>query len=218
MNLASGGMNGLQMAGFMNIADKKMNGVQVSGFMNMAEQVTGSQIGFLNFADTITGVPVGFLSFVTSGYHKLEFSYDDINYGHLAYRTGVKQFYNIISAGALMDFNTDTVNWTFGYGLGTAPRISKRLDLNFDITANQIIHGNVQRPLNQLAKINAGIDFHLTPNISVFGAVVLNGYFYHNDAELFPGAENIRSVYSERLNNDYQVNSWIGWRAGIRLF
>jgi hypothetical protein len=218
MNLASKGFQGGQFAGFINMAAKESRGIQMSGFMNVAGKLKGSQIGLFNFADTLSGVPVGLLSLVNKGYHKLEFSYDDMGYGHLSFRSGVNKFYNIISAGAYTDLNTDTVNWTFGYGIGTAPRLADWLHLNIDLTANQIVHGNVQSPLNQLAKIHAGLDFHLTKNISLFGAVVLNGYFYHDDARMFPGSENIKTVYSDRIDNHYSVDSWVGWRVGIRLF
>jgi len=207
-----------QFAGFLNFAPGRIEGFQASGFMNIAGNMKGSQIGFFNYADSLSGVPIGFISYVKSGYHKLEFSYDEMKYGHIAFRTGVQHFYNIITVGALTDFNTDTVDWTFGYGIGCAPKLAKKVALNIDLTANQIIHGNIANPLNQLAKLNLGVDVNLSKKFSLYGGVVLNGYFTQTGAKPLAGSENIHSFYNHRFDSDYQMKSWIGWKVALRLF
>lgn len=217
-NIATGGFDGAQVAGFFNVSGKSARGVQMSGFINIARNLKGAQIGVFNFADSLTGIPVGFFSFVRNGYHKLEFAYDDMAYAHVAVRSGVRHFYNIISAGVRTDWNVDTVDWTFAYGLGVAPRISNRIDLNIDLTANQVVHGNIGRELNCIARLQTGIDVHLTKRISVFGAVVMNGYFFEENTRLMTGYDTSASIYAANMGNGYSFDSWLGWKAGIRIF
>jgi hypothetical protein len=217
-NIAASGFRGIQLGGFFNTSGKHARGIQISGFINVAHHLKGSQLGVFNFADSLSGVPIGLFSFVKSGYHKLEFAYDDMEYAHVSFRSGVRHFYNIISAGTRTDWNTDTVDWTFSYGLGMAPRISERVDLNIDLTANQMIHGNIASELNMIAKLQTGVDIHLTKRISIFGAVVMNGYFYEDHTRLAAGYEPSRSIYDTNLGGGFLFDSWLGWKAGIRFF
>ncbi len=77
------------------------------------------------------------------GYHQIEVSADEIFYTNLAFRTGVRQFYNIFTFGAKPNtFEKDETFWSFGYGIGTAPRLTNWLSLNVDVTANQVLLGN----------------------------------------------------------------------------
>ncbi|MBL0316515.1 MAG: carboxypeptidase-like regulatory domain-containing protein [Flavobacteriales bacterium] len=216
-NCALDTMKGVQVAGAFNIALKEFHGVQISGLVNIAGKVKGSQIGVFNFADSLTGVPIGLLSFVNRGYHKLELSYDELGYGGLALRTGVRQFYNIIGAGVQQNTLRDSVQWCFGYGIGTAPKLSERLSMNIDLTSKQFVFANVDH-LNLLARMTVGLDFHITPHLSLFGGVNVNSRFFDEAADPIPGQESIHHFYEERLDNTYSMDAWLGWTAGIRLF
>ncbi|HZI24584.1 MAG TPA: STN and carboxypeptidase regulatory-like domain-containing protein, partial [Chryseolinea sp.] len=129
-NVTVGNFNGGQVSGLLNFTLKEMKGAQVSGLLNYATKIKGAQIGIINATDSIDGVPIGVISFVLKGYHKIEVSADEIFYTNVAFRTGIRQFYNILTAGAKPDtFEDEETHWTFGYGIGTAPRLSRRLSL-----------------------------------------------------------------------------------------
>lgn len=83
---------GVQVGGLYNYTQNTITGIQVAGLYNYARKVNGVQIGFLNVSDTCNGVPIGFLSFVKNGYHKIEFSADELFYTNIAFRTGNKLF------------------------------------------------------------------------------------------------------------------------------
>src|SRR5690606_26321831 len=108
-------------------------------------------------ADSINGVPIGLLSIVNKGYHTLEFSADEIFYTNLAFRTGVPLFYNIVSAAVKPQTLGDPV-WSLGYGIGTMPRISNWLRLNFDITSHHVSYGHLYTELSSLNKLYVGVD------------------------------------------------------------
>jgi hypothetical protein len=117
---------GIAVCWVTNIATEKITGSQISALFNHGKEVRGTQIGLINYADTLGGVPIGLISIVKKGYHKIELSADEVFYTNLAFRTGVKKFYSQLMAGLKPTQSiepTDTSVWTFGYGLGTSPRI-----------------------------------------------------------------------------------------------
>ncbi len=219
-NVATSTLNGAQVSGFANVTED-VNGAQLASFVNVARDVKGTQIGLFNYARSVRGVPVGLLSVVAKGYHKLEVSADEIFYLNLAFRTGVRHFYNIVTVGAKPhSFDDEQTFWTFGYGVGTAPKLTKWLSLNVDVTASQIVYGKIEK-INLLNKVYTGLDFHLTKNFSVFGGVTLNGHvtdrFYGEYPELFTDYEP--SIIRQRtLNDDLDLRMWWGGKVGIRFF
>jgi len=221
-NLAGKDVHGVQLAGVMNLSGKTVTGSQISGVLNVARRVRGSQVGLFNFADSVRGVPVGLLSVVAKGYHKLEISADEIFYTNIAFRTGVPSFHNILFVGAKPNsFSSDSTYWTFGYGFGTAPRLSKRVSLNFDITAQQIVDNKKIEALNLLNKFTAGVDIRLAKGISFTCAATYNAYVTDTQFDRYqplfsdykPGILNDKT-----FSNGYRARTWIGAKAGFRFF
>lgn len=209
---------GSQIAGLFNIATKKITGAQISGIYNLGHEVHGSQIGFLNFSDTIRGVPVGFLSFSATGYHKIELSADEIFYTNVAFRTGVRQFYNIFTAGIKPE-NLETPFWTVGYGIGTAPRITKWLSLNFDLTANHVSQGAFLQQLSMLNKLYIGVEIQPMKKLAFTLGATLNGYLtdttYTDYPDLFTDYKPHTNNFA--FGNSTNMQTWLGFKAGIRF-
>jgi hypothetical protein len=219
MNVVTNDVSGVQVAGLFNVADH-ITGTQVSGLVNVARSVSGLQIGFINITDSIKGVPVGFLSFVNKGYHTLEVAADEMFPANIAFRTGVRPFYTIITAGIRPE-NADTLTWSFGYGVGTSPRLSKKLFLNFDITSNQIVRGRVEA-LNLVNKFFVGFDYSLTRKVAVFGGATLNWRVYDSaftkHPELFTWSKPAIVYETTSLNRDIGQQLWWGAKIGVRFF
>lgn len=220
-NLSGKNMKGTQVAGVMNVAGKGIQGAQLAGVLNIASRVKGSQIGLVNIADSVQGVPIGLMSFVWKGYHKIEVSADEIFYTNVSFRTGVRQFYNIFTAGAKPStYGDNETLWTFGYGLGTAPRLSRKLFLNFDLTSNQIIQGNTIEAINLLNKVYVGFDYQFLRKMSLtFGATV-NGYITKNSVDSYPElfTEYQPDIFYDRdFGSDHNLKMWIGGKIGLRF-
>jgi len=221
LNFSAGEIDGVQVSGLLNVAPKKIRGAQV-GFVNYATRVKGSQIGFLNVADSMKGVPVGFLSFVNRGYHKIEVSADEIFYTNLSFRTGVHQFYNIFTVGAKPDSSKDGHEpyWTFGYGIGTSPKLSRRLYLNIDLTANQIMNGVSLNYLNLLNKLYVGLEFQAARKFSLFLGTTINGYVTDTTYDSYPELFTDYSpeiIHDETFTNDVNLKMWWGGKVGLRF-
>lgn len=233
-NTATGNIEGAQVAGLFNFTPKTIDGAQVSGLFNVSKEITGSQlssllnvaktvhgsqVALINIADSVRGVPVGLLSFVNKGYHKLEIAADEIFPVNVSLRTGVRQFYNILTAGIRPE-KTDTIRWSFGYGVGVAPKLTKWLFLNTDLTANQLLRGNVEA-LNLLNKFYLGFDFQVAKRFSITVGSTLNLRIYdkafNKHAESFTYyTPSIISEGSLSRTTDYQL--WWGAKVGVRFF
>lgn len=219
-NYADEQVRGAQLAGLFNVSPKYIKGIQVAPF-NFAKRVEGAQIGVVNISKSIRGVPLGLISIVGDGYHKIEISADEVFYTNIAFRTGVRQFYNILTAGANpATFDQDTTLWTFGYGIGTAPKISDGLSLNFDITSNQVVYGNKIEAINLLNKFYAGVDIRLAKNLSITTGITLNAHITklsHDDYPVLFADYSPDIFYERNLGSDHYVELWWGGKIGIRF-
>ena len=227
---------GPQVAGLTNITHGTVKGSQISGLFNYGHKIYGTQIGFINIADSLSGVPIGFMSFVKHGYRKIELSADEVFYANLAFRTGVRQFYNIVMAGIKPDDEIyPDVAWTFGYGIGTAPRLIKDwLSMNIDLTCQQLNVNEMPNSMSLLNKLHVGFDFHFAPNVSLYAGATLNGYLTQASlAAPFPGlplpsTTNPNNyplftgytpsfIYDDILGNDVRLRMWWGAKIALRF-
>lgn len=219
LNIAIDDIRGAQVAGALNVATGTVRGAQVSGVMNYATRVKGVQLGLVNIADSVRGMQLGFFSFAMKGYHALEVSAEDIFYLNLAFRTGTRSFYNIFTTG-LRPNESDSSVWSFGYGVGTAPRVYRKLYLNIDVTANQIVKGNDVEALNMLNKLYLGFDYQVSKFFAITAGATLNVYITENDYHKYPDifVDYTPDFFQERLTDNHLAQLWWGAKVGVRFF
>jgi len=214
-------MNGAQIAGIANVVPGRMEGMQL-GLINIASKIKGTQLGFINVTDSIKGVPIGLLSFVSHGYHKFEISADEIFYTNIALRTGVFPFYNIVTVGAKpQTFEDPETLWTFGYGIGTAPRLSRKVYLNIDLISNQVVLGNKMEEINLINKLYLGFEFQIARKFALAAGATLNGYVTDSTYEEYPDIFSDYQphfVYDHTYSNDINLKMWWGAKIGLRFF
>lgn len=221
LNFSTRETKGAQVSGLINVAATRMKGAQVSGLLNYATRIHGTQLGMINISDSIKGVPIGFFSFVLKGYHKIEVSADEIFYTNVAFRTGVHRFYNIFTAGAKPDtFEGDKTLWTFGYGVGTAPRLNRWISLNVDLTANQVVQGNSIEKVNMINKIFIGVELEPIKKVAVVAGITLNGYVTDTTYKEYPTLFTNYTpnfIYDRTYDNDMNLKMWWGAKIGLRF-
>lgn len=217
-NLTLKSLHGMQISGFANIVTTEMKGIQIAGFLNYAREAKGIMIAPFNVADTLKGIPIGFLSFIRKGYNNLELSSNDLMDANIAFRSGVRGFYNILTAG--MDVrNLNTPLWSFGYGIGTSPRLLKNLYLNADLTSNHISKGRFNTNLSLDNQLYLGLDWQIGRNIALSAGGVLHGYLSEYDEpviDLFDGS--MPDMIHDDIYGDTQLQMWIGLKVGVRFF
>jgi len=218
LNVHNGNYKGWQMACFANITKGTIDGLQASAFLNYAHRVNGSQISIFNYADSLTGAPIGLFSIVRTGYHQIELSADEIFYSNLAFRTGVKKFYNILLSGFQPQngFDKDAV-WTLGYGLGTATKLARWLDLNFDITSQHVNKGGFTESLSSLNKIHLGFDFRLAKKFSIYAGATVNGYFTKTSSTDYPDLFTNFTPKEFIIDEDIRLQMWMGGKLAVRF-
>ena len=217
MNFSAAEVDGTQIAGVLNFTPKNLNGSQV-GLVNFANKVNGFQLGLINYSDSISGVPVGFLTFVRSGYHTAEISVNEVMPFNLAFRTGKREFYNIFFAGIRPEWD-DQVTWSFGYGLGTSPRLGKKTFLNIEVSSEQLSKGEVEA-LNLVNRFYLGGEFQASKRAAFFAGPTVNfrvyDTSYSNHPDLFTYS-NISIQNDQYHPEDLGSQLWWGFRAGFRF-
>ncbi|WP_164675169.1 carboxypeptidase-like regulatory domain-containing protein [Anditalea andensis] len=220
LNLATKDFKGVQMGAIANYAHNDLEGVQMSGILNVGRNIKGAQIGLFNYADSVRGASIGFFSFVRKGYHQVEIGADEVLPINISIRSGTRGFYNMLFAGVRPEI-ADSTTWAFGYGIGTSPRLGKKLHLNFELSASQMIKGNVEA-LNLINKAYLGIEYQIVKGFGIYLGPSLNWRVYDSSftdhPEMFtysnPTIRNENAMPMENIVSQL----WIGGRAGLRFF
>lgn len=212
-------IHGPQVAGVVNVS-KYAKGYQVAGITNITSYLDGYQIGTINIADTCDGVPFGFFSFVKKGYHKLEFSLDEMRITSASFRTGVPLFHNIFTAGISPSFNS-TPLWTYGYGFGTSIGNPSKILWDIDITSNQFIKNNNWSSENQLYKLYTGVDWHISKKTSIAAGLSYNFLVTNTKEADFNSSVSSLIPYTfsnSTSNGGTNLKTWLGGKIAIRFF
>ncbi|MBP7497581.1 MAG: hypothetical protein KA792_07970 [Bacteroidales bacterium] len=207
-------ISGFQLSGLANIAGC-IRGCQVAGLINIAKRNDGFQLSFINIADTGNGYPLAFFSFIKQGYHKIEFSQDELTFSYVAFRSGVDKLHNIFFAGRRVFANSDI--WTYGYGLGTALKMNNKFFFVSELTSQQIQKSpNSDIHFNLLSKLHIGLEYRILRKISIalgptYNIIVsdtqgkdyldVNNEFYpHSFFTHTPGKTDIRMWFGAKLS------------------
>jgi hypothetical protein len=212
-------ITGLQLASTVNVADT-INGSQISSIYNQAKYVNGLQLAMFNFADSCKGIPIGFFSYVAKGYHKFEFSLDELYFTNVSFRTGVNKFHNNFAVGIRTDQLNQSPTWCYSYGFGSSFLLSKKNMLDIDISSVEIAKGDYTKFDNALYKIDIGLDHQLFRNTSIYAGISYNYNVIKksNDAN----AQRVANMMPYTINNQ-EVNattllkSWIGAKIALRF-
>lgn len=248
LNLSTKKTNGVQISGLMNLSSKRMIGLQFSGLFNYAKKIKGSQIagvanytdtltgiqlssiynharvskgmqiGFINYADTSSGLTLGFLSFVKKGYHKLEIALDETRFINFSFATGVPKFHNLIHAGV---YAGDRSFWTYGYGLGSNLRLSKRWNLNMSLLAQQIQEFEPDRiTLNNLNRFFLGPELKISSKVTLGLGPQLYLFIRDRSNPNYDSFYKNLSSYSidDSYSGSYHSSIWLGGKVFLKFF
>ncbi|CAN5596632.1 hypothetical protein BH11BAC1_BH11BAC1_17180 [soil metagenome] len=218
LNFSLKEIDGAQVAGLLNVAANDIAGTQISGLVNYASRVKGSQLGFLNISDSCSGIAVGFLSFSRKGYHTIEINADEVFPVNLAFRTGLRSFYNIFTAG-IQTKNLDIPLWHYGYGLGTSVNLGKKWWLNFDLTAQQLLKGSTFQEINLLGKFNVTLDKSLGKKFALAFGPTFNFYASNTTAPYYSVFDKLPpyTFSNQSYSNDLNIKMWVGGKVALRF-
>lgn len=209
---------GTQISGVLNNADS-LDGIQVTGVFNRTAYFKGYQVALVNYADSCDGIPFGLFNFVRKGYHKIELSGDEVFYTNLAFRSGVKKFHTIVSAGIRPENGNDPV-WMFGYGLGTTLGKSEKYLFDIDFSSQQVIRGGQFDAQNKIYKLTFALDRKISAKTSITVGITYNAFIADTKSKNYSDTFSLLVPYSitnSTSSNGYNVKTWIGGKIGIRF-
>ncbi|MEM9831598.1 MAG: secretin and TonB N-terminal domain-containing protein [Bacteroidota bacterium] len=219
-------VEGAQVAGFVNIATGDVKGFQGSGFINVARNVKGIQLSVFNVADSVDGVPIGLLSIVRkNGYRTLEVWGGETMHANVAFKIGVREFYNIFSFGS--QFTDTDFRYGIGYGVGHITALSPTIDLSIDLLAQQVYEdanqifstNNGNNRLNLLNTARFGFAKQFSQHFGVFVAPTFNvlvSEIRNTDGSI---GSNLApyTFFDETYNGRTRVQMWAGFNIGLRF-
>jgi len=216
-------VDGAQFAGFANVVTGHVRGFQGSGFINMARTVKGVQLSVFNVADSIDGVPIGFLSIVRkNGYRALEVWGGETMHANVAYKIGVRDFYNIFTFGS--QFADADFRYGLGYGIGHICALSPSVDFSVDLIAQQVndsdnpIFSNNQE-LNLLNSLRLGFSKQFSQHFGLFVGPTFNvlvSEVVNSDGTI--GSNLAPYTFFDRTyDGRTNVQMWAGVNVGVRF-
>jgi hypothetical protein len=210
----AGNVKGIQVSGFCNLNTGEMKGLQVSGFLNYTKVLKGTQVGIINIADSSDGYSIGLVNVVIKdGYHKLSLYTNEVLNTNIAFKTGTRKLYSILTVGA--NIEKDKKAYGLYYGLGKETGIYRKLALNTEITGGIIYVGD-WRQTASIIHIVPELNFRFSKYLSIHAGPTFAAY-YQNATQHIEGYKASIPGYKTYPYSTYG-SVWIGWQAGIDIF
>ena len=228
-NICKGLTNGLVISGVLNYSEGNSKGVQLStanfsanefngfqlGVFNHAKILNGVQLGVVNIlGDGKKGIPIGLVSIVKNGHFEFELTGGEVIYSTLSYKMGINNFYTVYNAG-YSSYKSKPV-YTFGIGFGGNIPLSKKHNINIDLTANGVAYNNkLPDNTNILNKLNINYKYSINKNLFLFAGPSFNLYVTKETVDGEYGTLHIPYTISTKNITDGKLFVWIGFNAGL---
>lgn len=226
INLTAEDFRGLQLGG-INVTGGTLSGWQLATGLNVARTVRrGHQVGFVNYADSSATTPFGYFSFVRlNGYRRLELTADELNFGNITFKTGVRKLYNIFTFGT-SGFAPHKPLGSIGYGIGTAWYIGRprptdarkwMLDLNFVASRVALENKLLKAHYAVHPRLSLNLERKISPRLALSVGPTFNLFFSPYSGVLRTGGASLPSIsVATDANGKGSAYAWIGFQAGLR--
>lgn len=231
-NISSDETKAIQLSGIYNASTNTSSGVQVAlintthgdykglqaGVINYAKKMHGVQMGVVNvIEDGDNAIPIGLLNIVKNGYYALEHTSNETMPLNLSFKMGVENFYTILRISG----STYLKEVVYGAGIGVGSNIplSERSRIVIDLTTNNLEYSNlpVWKGINSLNKFELMYKFNLSEHFSVMAGPSYNAYVSNIELGDDYGTLNPPLVLSTDFRSDRQIQTWLGFSAGISI-
>ncbi len=206
-----------QIAGIANVA-RDTAGIQISGIINRTGYAKTLQLSLINVADSSDGLCIGLFNFIKNGYHKLEFSADEVFPFNVSYRSGMKSFHTLVTIG-YTPFKSTGSTFHYGYGIGSSFGKTGKLLVDVDVTFREVFSSKALSFNNHLFQIYAGIDKPILPKISIAAGLTYNFLIYNTTQEADARFATLPpyEISSVDFLNGKAGKTWFGGRVALRF-
>jgi hypothetical protein len=111
--------------------------------------------------------------------------------------------------------------YTFGAGFGTSFGNKPKLKYDVDLISQQVSLGSMNEDINMLYRLGFGVNYKLTSTIGLTLGLTYNFYMVDSSS---PDYETTFSklppyfISNESAGTNSNLKTWIGFKAGVRLF
>lgn len=210
----------LQIAGLYNHG-ANIRGVQISGLVNTCDTLEGLQIGIFNRANHVKkGLSIGLINYVKNGYHKLEFSHNDLGTTSIGYRSGWAPLHMHYFGGVNL-VNKDLRFFQAGMGIASSLPLTKTIHFEADANIRNTHDFNdfSSWDFNMHNQLMLGLSWQPFKKIGIRTGITLNHLWYNNNVDVNNHlASLIDNVVYEKDGPERNHKMWIGWHVGLLLF
>jgi hypothetical protein len=211
-NIGNGDFKGMQVGSAFNILNGRFNGLQISGALNIVRYFeSGVQIGLVNIAERHDGVPIGLFTYVEGVPISYQVWYDDMQFVHLAVRSGNEKWYNQVILARRIE--GDTRYHQFGGGFGRNIYLGRDFSMDVGISASKLLDDEFKgNGLGYLAKFNLLFHYDLEYESSIFFGPTIN--FSYSKLAIEDLSQN---PWVDEKDGDYFYRIWPGFVVGLKL-
>lgn len=210
INLSRKDMAATQVSGLMNIGKSNVNGLQL-GTVNYAKNLKGVQVGIVNIADSSSGYSFGIFNIIKNGKGSVSVFANEIVPFNVAWKTGTRRIYSILTIGASM--GPEQKAYTVGFGFGKDFRLSRSMGFAAEIINHTGYTGSWENTLG-IYRLQTLLDLHLGKRITLSAGP---SFAILNDKTIEP-ASGFRS-YPPKTYRSFDIGKsavgWLGWQAGL---
>ena len=210
INLARKDVAATQITGLLNIGKSNVDGLQL-GTVNYAKNLKGVQVGIVNIADSSSGYSVGIFNIIKNGKGSVSVFANEMNPLNVAWKTGTKKMYSILTIGASV--GPEQKAYMVGFGFGKDFRLSRSIAFAAEIINYTGYTGSWENTLG-IYRLQTLLDLHLGKRITLSAGP---SFAILNDKTIEP-ASGFRS-YPPKTYGSFDIRKsavgWLGWQAGL---
>jgi hypothetical protein len=226
INRAAENYDGVQLAGGLNMVRKNLNGVQIAGIgnagrgqvgglqlspFNYAKMLKGVQIGIVNIADSSSGYSIGILNIIKNGKGNITVFANDIVPLNIAWKTGTRKIYSILTAGTAIDPGHKA--YTFGIGLGKEFRLNNHLGLMAEVMSQNIYLGS-WKDISGMNRLQTALDLKLSKRLTLSAGPSFS-VMEDKQIDSRAGYRQLPPKGLARFSMGSSLRGLVGWQAGI---
>ena len=210
-------IEGLSISGAMSLS-RELNGLAISP-LNIQETISGLHIGVFNFAREINGASLGLISWYGNGRKNIDLRYSDGGFIDLGFTTGTHRLYNQLSVG----YNPILVNHVklgaaAGFVMDARDRFKRISTDDLSITHELAYYEYIGEDFDERNEKQLSYRFLLSKllneQVSLYFGPSIN-LMYSLDQE---SDELLWYSPISITIKDKELNAWLGFNLGIRLF
>jgi hypothetical protein len=210
VNLARGNVQATQISSLLNLGKAEVSGLQL-GTANYAKNLKGVQVGIFNIADSSSGYSIGIFNIIKNGKGEVSVFASEVAPYNVAWKTGSKKIYSILTVGA--SFTPNHKVYTMGFGLGKDFRLSRSLAFAAEFVNSTGYTGSWENTIG-MYRLQTLLDLRIGKRLTMSAGPAIT-IMQDKNIEGAKGYRDYPPKTYASFDIGKSVGGWLGWQAGI---